>query len=51
MEATTTIQQATPPEHGYVMPGAILEDGRPIMIIDQRMGASGVGDCFGKSMP
>jgi hypothetical protein len=49
--ATTSTQRATPPEHGYVIPGSILDDGRPIMIIDQRVGATGVGDCFGQPMP
>ena len=49
--AWTTRQQATPPEHGYVVPGTILEDGRPIMIVDQKVGAEGVGDCFGMPMP
>ena len=49
--ATTSTQQATPPEHGYVIPGAILDDGRPIMVVDQRVGATGVGDCYGQPMP
>jgi hypothetical protein len=48
---TTSTQQPTPPEHGFVIPGSILDDGRPIMIIDQRVGATGVGDCFGHPMP
>jgi len=48
---TTSIRQATPPEHGYVIPGSILDDGRPIMVIDQRVGASGVGACYGMPMP
>jgi len=48
---TTSTQQATPPEHGYVIPGAILDDGRPIMVIDQRVGSSGVGACYGMPMP
>jgi len=49
--STTSTQQATPPDHGYVIPGSILDDGRPIMIVDQRVGASGDGDCFGQPMP
>jgi len=49
--ATTSVQQATPPEHGYVIPGSVLDDGTVIMVIDQRVGATGVGDCFGKPMP
>jgi hypothetical protein len=49
--STTSTQQPTPPEHGFVIPGSILDDGRPIMIIDQRVGATGVGDCFGHPMP
>ncbi len=44
--ATTSTQQATAPEHGYVVPGSILDDGRPIMIVDQRVGATGHGDCL-----
>lgn len=43
--ATTTVQQASPPEHGYVVPGAILSDGRLHMVVDQRVGAVGAGDC------
>jgi hypothetical protein len=49
--ATNGVEQANPPEHGYVVPGAVLSDGRLHMIIDQRVGASGVGDCFGQPMP
>jgi hypothetical protein len=47
----TTTQQATPPEHGYVVPGAFLGDGQLIMIIDQRADATGVGACFNEPMP
>jgi hypothetical protein len=48
---TTSVHRPTPPEHGFVIPGSILDDGSVIMVIDQRVGASGVGDCFGKPMP
>lgn len=48
---TSSVQQPAPPQHGYVIPGSILSDGRLIMIIDQRADASGVGDCFGQPMP
>jgi len=47
----TSVLQATPPEHGYVIPGAILGDGRLHMVIDQRRGATAVGACFGMPMP
>jgi hypothetical protein len=47
----TSTQVAAPPEHGYVVPGAILGDGQLIMIIDQRAGATGVGACHGEPMP
>ena len=49
--ATTSTRQATPPQHGYVIPGAILDDGRPIMVVDQRVGATGVGACYRMPMP
>jgi len=41
---------STPPEHGYVIPGSIV-DGVLIMIVDQRSSATGTGDCFGDPMP
>jgi hypothetical protein len=47
----TSVQQATPPDHGYVVPGAILDDGRLHMVVDQRTGAEGVGTCHGMPMP
>ena len=47
----TTVQQRTPPAHGYVVPGAILPGGTLIMVIDQRDGATGTGDCFDMRMP
>ena len=49
--ATTSVKQAVPPAHGYVIPGSVLDDGSVIMIVDQRVGATGVGDCFGQPMP
>jgi hypothetical protein len=49
--ATTSVHRAVPPEHGYVIPGSLLDDGSVIMIVDQRVGATGVGDCFGHPMP
>ena len=47
----TSVQQSTAPEHGYVIPGSVLDDGRLHMVVDQRVGASGVGECFGMPMP
>ena len=52
-EVTTSsggYQTATPPEHGYVNPGAVVGDGHLHMVIDQRPGG-GVGACSGKPMP
>jgi hypothetical protein len=46
----STVQSA-PPAHGYVVPGAVLEDGRLHMIVDQRVGATGTGKCAHMSMP
>ncbi len=46
----TTLQQSTAPEHGYVVPGALI-DGTLYMVVDQRPGATGVGACFGRPMP
>jgi hypothetical protein len=48
---TTSVQQPTPPEHGYVVPGSLLDDGSVIMVVDQRVGTTGVGDCYGAPMP
>jgi hypothetical protein len=45
-----SVQQATAPEHGFVVPGAIV-DGRLIMVVDQRDGATGTGACFHMKMP
>jgi len=47
----TTTQQSTPPEHGFVIPGAFLGDGQLIMVVDQRVGATGVGACVNEPMP
>jgi hypothetical protein len=49
--STTTVLAATPPEHGYVVPGSVLDDGRLHMIVDQRAGSTGSGDCVGRPMP
>jgi len=50
-DATTSVHQTVPPEHGYVIPGSVLADGSVIMVVDQRVGTTGVGDCFGQPMP
>jgi hypothetical protein len=47
----TSTHQATAPEHGFVIPGSVLEDGSVIMVVDQRVGATGAGDCAGERMP
>jgi hypothetical protein len=49
--ATTSVHQPVPPDHGFVIPGSLLDDGTVIMVIDQRVGATGVGDCYGAPMP
>jgi hypothetical protein len=49
-DGRASVQVSTPPEHGYVVPGAII-DGVLIMIVDQRASATGTGDCFGDPMP
>jgi hypothetical protein len=46
----TSIQPRSAPEHGYVVPGAIVE-GVLYMVVDQRQGATGTGDCFRMEMP
>jgi len=48
---TSSVHQSTPPEHGYVVPGSLLDDGQVIMVVDQRDGATGVGDCVDVPMP
>lgn len=47
----TSVQQSAAPEHGFVVPGAILGDGVLYMVVDQRDGATGVGACFDEPMP
>jgi len=47
----SSVQQSSPPEHGYVVPGAILSDGRLYMVVDQREGATGGGACPDLPMP
>ena len=49
--SSTTLHQGTPPQHGYVIPGSVHDDGKVVMVADQRVGATGVGDCFGSPMP
>jgi hypothetical protein len=41
---------AVAPEHGYVVPGSIV-DGTLLMVVDQRTGATGSGACAGEPMP
>lgn len=48
---TSTVQQPSAPEHGYVVPGSIGDDGRLTMVVDQRVGATGVGACVDVPMP
>lgn len=48
---TSSVQVSAAPAHGYVIPGSILGDGRLHMIVDQRVGATGVGDCVSGPMP
>ena len=48
---SSSIHVSTPPTHGFVIPGSLLGDGQVIMVVDQRDGATGVGDCFGTPMP
>jgi hypothetical protein len=47
----TSVLQATPPEHGYVNPAAVLSDGKLHMVVDQRKGATPSGACPGMPMP
>jgi hypothetical protein len=44
-------QQSRPPEHGFVIPGSVLGDGKLYMIVDQHADATGVGACHGMRMP
>jgi hypothetical protein len=46
----TTTFVTVPPEHGYVVPGAIV-DGQLLMVVDQRTGATGTGACVLMPMP
>jgi hypothetical protein len=46
----TSVQQATPPSHGYVVPGSIV-DGTLYIVVDQRVGAIGSGACPSLPMP
>ncbi|HEV8402295.1 MAG TPA: hypothetical protein VGQ31_04600 [Candidatus Limnocylindrales bacterium] len=48
---SSSVHVTTPPAHGYVIPGSRLPGGRVIMVVDQRVGATGVGACFGHPMP
>lgn len=45
-----SVQQTLAPEHGYVIPGAII-DGTLHMVVDQREDATGTGACFRMKMP
>ena len=45
-----TTHVSTPPAHGYVVPGAIV-DGTLTIVIDQRAAATGAGSCAGAPMP
>ncbi len=46
----TSVQQATAPEHGYVVPGSFI-DGDLYIVVDQRVGAMGSGNCPNFPMP
>jgi hypothetical protein len=48
--STAPVQASTPPQHGYVVPGSIV-DGQLLMIVDQRPGATGTGACPDLPMP
>jgi hypothetical protein len=50
-KSASTVQQAIPPEHGFVIPGAVLSDGKLYMVVDQRVGATGGGACPDLPMP
>ncbi len=50
VSAQPPVKMTTPPAHGYVVPGAIV-DGQLLMVVDQRPGATGVGACAGMPMP
>jgi hypothetical protein len=46
----TTSFVSSPPPHGFVVPGSII-DGQLLMIIDQRVDATGTGACPDEPMP
>lgn len=46
-----TVLQSKAPEHGFVIPGAVFDDGKLHMVVDQREGSTGVGDCVWMEMP
>ncbi len=49
--ASSTVHLLSAPAHGFVIPGSLLPDGQVIMVVDQRVGATGVGACVGYPMP
>jgi hypothetical protein len=49
--AGTTTLVTVPPDHGYVVPGAVLDDGKLHMVVDQRAGAEPAGVCGAMPMP
>jgi hypothetical protein len=49
--SSSSVEVASPPEHGYVIPGSVHDDGRLVMTVDQRAGFTGIGACFGEPMP
>jgi hypothetical protein len=49
--SSSTTHVTDPPAHGYVIPGSVHDDGRLVMTVDQRVGATGIGACFGEPMP
>jgi hypothetical protein len=49
-KAGTSVQQATPPAHGYVVPGSFV-GGTLYIVVDQRLSATGSGACPNLPMP
>jgi len=49
--SSSSVHVTVPPAHGYVIPGSLLPDGQVIMVVDQRVGSTGVGACYGDPMP
>ncbi len=43
--------QSSAPDHGFVVPGFFFNDGKLFMLVDQRDGTTGVGNCTGFSVP